>query len=123
MGEIALLGLAIADRDEDDVALVALDILQILDEEGLSAPAQTICLDVRVLATQQLELFQDPRTLRDREGRNPERLPGQFAGVADTCLGNMPRLRTLRPRTATVSLVFHPEFEMTPTPRDRLYTP
>src|SRR3546814_12255666 len=42
MGEIALLGLAIADRDEDDVALVALDILQILDEEGLSAPAQNI---------------------------------------------------------------------------------
>src|SRR3546814_15592240 len=31
MGEIALLGLAIADRDEDDVALVALDILQILE--------------------------------------------------------------------------------------------
>src|SRR3546814_4400662 len=59
MGEIALLGLAIADRDEDDVALVALDILQILDEEGLSAPAQKIFLDVRVLATQQLELFQD----------------------------------------------------------------
>src|SRR3546814_19428960 len=49
MGEIALLGLAIADRDEDDVALVDLDILQILDEEGLSAPAQKIFLDVRVL--------------------------------------------------------------------------
>src|SRR3546814_19583973 len=90
MGEIALLGLAIADRDEDDVALVALDILQILDEEGLSAPAQKIFLDVRVLATQQLELFQDRLTLRAREGRDPERLPGMFARVADHRLGNKP---------------------------------
>src|SRR3546814_729674 len=86
----------------------------------LSAPAQKIFLDVRVLATQQLELFQDRLTLRDREGRDPERLPGMFARVADHRLGNMPRLVNVGPRAATDVVGILQEIELQPHPRDRI---
>src|SRR3569832_2296118 len=55
---VALRRLAVADRDVDHVAFVALDILQVLDEERFGAGLLEERLEAGIFSPQELELLE-----------------------------------------------------------------
>lgn len=92
-----------ADREEDGIALVALHVFEVLDEELFPTVLGEMMLDVRVLMPFPLEQVVDERTLLLIEGHDADRA-WSFCGseslhhVFDQRLG----FDTVRARTAPV---------------------
>jgi hypothetical protein len=98
---------AVGDAEEDDVALVALDVLQVLDEEGLGEAAVEEGLQGRLVAPPLLQLILDGELLPQVEGADAERPPALpaplprelLAGEADHLIRDPPRLGEVEPLT------------------------
>ena len=64
---------AVADADEHDVALVALHIFEVLDEEGLGRADREELLGRRVVAAEPLQVLLDRLALGHAEGGDAKR--------------------------------------------------
>jgi hypothetical protein len=73
-GELPVLAARIADADQHRVALVALHVLQVLDEEGLVRVRREELFRVRLRAAQRLHGVQDRVALPEGEGGDAEAL-------------------------------------------------
>ena len=82
----------VSDRQEDHVALVALDRFEILDEERLGAVAVEERFDRVVLAPELLDLVEDCELLGAAERADTERHVAALPGVVEHGLGDPPRL-------------------------------
>jgi hypothetical protein len=83
--EVAAVILAVADRQDDRVALIALDAFQVLDEEPLvpalvEEPGELLS-EPGVLAEAVAEPFLDPVPVLDAHRDHAQRLAGPFPGV------------------------------------------
>src|SRR5713101_3325643 len=96
------MALAIADADDHCVALVALDVLERLDEERLWTLWVEERREIRMVRQKRLELLLDRLTLRDVHGHDSERALGVPADLVDDDLGHAPGLGAVGPAPAPV---------------------
>ena len=102
---------AVPDAEDDDVALVALDVLEVLDEEAVEAVLGEEVVEVRALAARGLELVADAARLRLGEGDDAERRdPGGVRAWCRDALDDLARLDRVVARSApSVDAVGHVE--------------
>ena len=104
---VAALVLAIADRDEDHVPFVALDVLQVLDEEGLVLAFLAECVEFRKLGAHVFQPVPDGVALGHGQGHDAERLVGMLAGVGEHLLGYGGRFLGVVPLAAAIVRAIH----------------
>jgi hypothetical protein len=72
VAKLAVGGARVRHANEDDVALIALNVLEVLDEEGLRTGEVEERLDRRVAPAPLLELVLDRELLSEVEGPDAE---------------------------------------------------
>ncbi len=80
--------LGVADRNEDAIAFVALNVFEIFDKEGFVGVGVKEGLGVGVFGLEAFEFVEDGVALADGEGGNAEALVGPAAGVFDHGTGD-----------------------------------
>ena len=101
-GHVSVGVAAVAHRDHDRIALVALHVLKALEEERLARMGVEEVLRVGVEPAQPFELVLDRFPLRDREGGDAERFPWVLLGVTYDGFGYRPGLHGVRARAAGI---------------------
>ena len=109
--QVALGVAAVADRDEDHVALVALDVLQVLDEERLAPIAGALLAAERfqfgILGAHQFQLVEDRVALRHREGGHAQGGVGMRLRVPEHRPRHLLRLARIAPLAPAVVHAVH----------------
>src|SRR4051812_40839164 len=98
--ELAVLIRSVADAEDDDVSLIALDVLKILDEEAVKAVIGQVGRQVLVLGLQLVDFDLDGRGLCLGEGDDAEAALGVVARVEQHSFGHLGRFDWVVARTA-----------------------
>src|SRR5690606_35086861 len=81
-GRLARVVAAVADREEDYRALVALNVLEVLDEDVVFGVGVEVALDLGVRSPGIVKEVFDQRLLRDAESHDADALAGGVRGLA-----------------------------------------